>query len=121
MIKLVRHRRLDAPYKLQTDYCTTRHYASLAVSSTSLRDLLGVDPLGLGGEGRDDPVREDWSGDLVHVLEPDHIAAQQRRPRFGAQNQVLHGARPGAPRNQRLQPRGGSRVVGRVFRTNRAA
>ena len=61
-------------------------------------------------------------GDVLDVLQPHHVAAEQRRAGLGPEDQVLHGPRAGAPGHQRLEPRRApSRRSGRVLRTSRAA
>ena len=63
-------------------------------------------PFGLGGEAGDQAMRQHRQRHVLDVLQPHHVAAQTAQPGLGAEDQVLHGARPGAPAHQRLEPLG---------------
>ncbi len=58
---------------------------------------VGVDPLGLGVEGGDDPVAEDGAGDVADVGDGGVDVAFEHGAGLGAEDQRLAGAGAGAP------------------------
>ena len=57
------------------------------------------------------PMGKHRRGHLLDVFQPDHVAAQQRGPGPGAEDQVLHRPRAGTPAHQRLEPIGRGAAV----------
>jgi hypothetical protein len=55
-------------------------------------------------------VRQHGRGDLLDILQPHHVTPQEGGTRLGSEDQILHGSRSRAPRNQGLEPgrRGGA-------------
>ena len=64
--------------------------------------------LGLGLVIADDAVPQDRRGDRANVFDVGTELAVQRRVHFGAHDEVLRGARPGAPRQVRIDIGGGA-------------
>ena len=60
-------------------------------------DVVGRDPFALGGEVDHQPMPQHRLGQGLDVVGRDVRAAVQQRPGLGAQDQELHGPRPGAP------------------------
>src|SRR5690242_3632743 len=75
-------------------------------------DAVGVDALGLGVEGGDDPVPQDGGGDVADVGHGGVDAAFEQGAGLGADDQTLAGARAGAPGNMAADELGGLGLVG---------
>src|SRR5882762_1619040 len=60
-------------------------------------DAAAVDAFGLGVEVGDEAVPQDRMRERLHVVDADRVAAIEQRARLAGGDQVLRGARAGAP------------------------
>ena len=61
-----------------------------------LDNIPAADSFTVGSEGGEHTVGEHWLGDLLDVLQADHVAPLEGGPGFGSENEILDGAGAGA-------------------------